>query len=91
MFLFALLVYEQWFSVQACVYCNLLWLKPDNLTCQTGWIPWLTNDNFQSFIVRFVLPSVLFSNRAQCYLTMKKWRETIQDCTQAIVRSFEGI
>lgn len=40
---------------------------------------------------RYALPAVLFTNRAQCYISLKKWKEAIEDCTQAIIRSYEGV
>ena len=43
-----------------------------------------------NMVSRYVLPSVLFTNRAQCYLSMNKWEQAIDDCTEAIIRSYEG-
>lgn len=48
-----------------------------------------TNYSKNKTTVWFVLPSALFTNRAQCYLMKKKWQEAIDDCTSAIARSFE--
>ena len=46
---------------------------------------------YDDCLFRYVLPSVLFTNRAQCYLSMNKWDQAIDDCTEAIIRSYEGM